>query len=297
MDSHLIIANDSSGVGKPLAMRDPVMWSIVAMVLLSVTSPVRGNVLTNWLDTATTVIQVVEDDYSLVGPGKPITKKTTDYNDVVLIDQTGKVISARGKAGSQFSSVLFVFGNGSTKEQYVDKNTKTDTDYLPADKNKASFKLLQAKNGSMFITSVLTGCDVWIADRMGVQPLVVHVNAYQYSGDPVRQLTYMEGLATEALNYFNDKITQNYYKYIMRVSSDFAGQYPSDRDKINDYWNQFSRKNIPHVLYDASNPALLYGTLNAPQNIEWYFRLKDLIHGRLMLRMNCNDNANACTIQ
>lgn len=94
-----------------------------------------------------------------------------------------------------------------------------------------------------------------------------------------------------------------YYKFIQRISYDYAKSNPSDADRITDYWNRFVEENkqIPYVLYYAGQDihgAFFYGIYDTCYFTEvWKFVLKEIESGKILLQISCSTQGSYCTLQ
>ena len=199
-------------------------------MLLVLGTPSLGDELKNWLDKAKQVGTIHEPSILENYSENPI----PEYSGIVEIKQFGEITVAEG------DMVLVVY-SGSPSTPIV-PSTASHTNYLPWDGDVATFlRLDHNKWGSWFITSPLTGCDVWIAGRPDFEPLLIHINANKFRNNPLQNLIYKQNLAMEVLTYFNEVVMKdNNYVFMQRVSYDYANAPDtpdSQRDKINEYWN------------------------------------------------------------
>ena len=157
------------------------------------------------------------------------------------------------------------------------ENTDAQSNVLPWKENIATYLLLDdEKWGKFFITSTLSGCDVWVADdESGYDPLIVHIN-YNLNDIAVPNLTEKQNRAMSVLDYFKRETGYD-YRYIACVSYDWAseGKYV---DEIKEYWNTFTQETrIPYTLYNPAH-ALFFGTFASG---EWTFAVKNLESGKI----------------
>ena len=97
------------------------------------------------------------------------------------------------------SQSLRVFGGEPKEKPKVD--LIEDTHYLEVQPNHATFQRLdQYKWGRWFITSTLSGCDVYVAHSDGFEPVIIHVNANEYCNKNIeRCLEKKYDMAIDAL--------------------------------------------------------------------------------------------------
>jgi hypothetical protein len=220
---------------------------------------------------------------------------------VTEVTQPGEI-----KTGiTKLQSDMFIYGASNPPSLNMNKILLSTTNYLPWEIDHATYLLLDSAR-KFYVTSQLSGCDVWIADHNDYEPLTIHVNGNRYANDPVNNLQYKEQLAVEALNNFNrGKNEDDQYKFVLRVSYDYkAKSFPSAvKNAIDDYWNGFSeRSSIPdsgRKLYSAV-PAVFYGSFTTGSSPSWDFSLKDPINGPHIMDIDCPVNSKGgtrCTIQ
>ena len=134
-------------------------------------------------------------------------------------------------------------------------------------------RLQRNKWGSWFITSTLTGCEVWIARCFvcahDIEPFIVHINAIDYcKGHTISQcLERKYKMASVVLDYMNSEIKGAKYKFTARFLSGLQ-DYPRG------YLDKFEvTTKIKTCLYQG--PAVFYGTYTNDHNPGWYFELQD----------------------
>ena len=268
--------------------------SIFILIAFSATpSEANGKELKNWLDSAKEVSVIIEPSVQ-----NSYTVEAADVSEHVLeIKQIKQITLA--KCVNQNDLTAFY---GSSDYCTIDAQLSSSTNYLPWVPDKASFVLLDhSKWGIWYFTARLSGCDVWIADREGgYEPLTIHINANKLANNPVKNLEYKQNLAMLALDLFNQKYKQQ-YTFIQRISYDYASDpdtSPEEKEQINEYWNTFLvDTNIPYVLY-PTDQGFFYGIYDTGTFTgTWYFVLKNLDSGKILLKINCSVEQSSCTIQ
>ena len=257
-------------------------------------TPSKGNgqALKQWMDSAKEV--------GFIDEPSAITAVWV-YPIHAYVDEIRQVKEIFAAKSARYNDLVVFSGQSTTP---IDQSRLSKTNYLPWQPNKATFLRLDHNMwGTWYLTSPLSGCDVWIADHRNFDPLTIHINANSLAQFPLRNLQYKEELANVALNYFNERVMINpahYYKFIQRISYDYAsdpGISPQERQEISNYWKNFR---FPYVFYstDKGEQAFLYGTYSSGWfSSAWSFVLKELISGRILLKLNCNESSSSCTIQ
>ena len=217
------------------------------------------------------------------------------------VTQTGKITAAMTKA----RNAMYAYSGKAPYE--MSKTLQSPTNFLPWDEDRATFLLLDSK-WDFYVTSQLSGCDVWIADHEKFEPLTLHINANDLKDQPVKNLEYKEKLAVAALKYFNENVMKNknnYYKFVMRMSYDYKNKpFPAIvKQEIDEYWNGFHERfpDLPSSgkqLYEVGKPALFYGAFTGGSRPSWDFSLKDNLDGTNLKEIDCPVNAKRahCTI-
>ena len=171
----------------------------------------------------------------------------------------------------------------------MSKILQSPTNFLPLILNSATFLLLNSAR-RFYITSQLSGCDVWVADHEDFEPLTIHTNKNSIK-DPVENLKCKEDLAIDALKLFGTK-TKLQYKFVLRISCNYKETHPDKGREIDEYWGRFQdQHNIPTSLYDP--PALFYGVFSSGlfgRNPLWTFSLKDTRNGPKIRELVCRVN-------
>ena len=203
-------------------------------------------------------------------------------------------ISSAGVSSDQNDFVITSFetSEGSEDIEGVVESTYAPSNLLPFVENEATYLLPDHKKwGNFFITSVLTGCDTWVADDdSGYDPLIVHVNANDIA-DPVANLKQKQNLAMATLDYFNQDTRLN-YEYIQRVSYDYAKETPNP-DDINEYWNEFTDETgIPYTLYYPAK-AVFFGLYASSA---WNFAVKNIESGEIIKHIKCSESCTCCVV-
>ena len=253
------------------------LFQVGVLVLLVFSTPAQGNgeALWNWLYYEKDVL-VTGSSYSY--------NKTEVRDNVQHVEQTVKTEAAIIKNTTN----LKLYPSGKLGEGFViNESLQTTTNYLPWSPNQAMCMTMDhEKWGDWFITSPLTGCDVWLAARKGAEPLAIHISAKKYGIKKLlKNLEYKENLAMQALNYFNSIVQGEKYHFVLRASYDF-GNYnatnDTQKDQIHEYWNSFKKKNPDVVPIFYLGLGFFYGRYNILTTLEqWQFALKDLIEGRV----------------
>lgn len=269
---------------------------LTGILLLAFGTPSNGNgqALKQWLDSAKEVLIVTEESATDAVRYHSI----PNHQDVEQVDQMENIVAAKG---SRYDDLVLFSGYPITP---IDQARQSETNFLPWHPDKATFlRLDHGTWGPWYVTSPLSGCDVWIADHKNFDPLTIHINANFLAQFPLRNLQYKEDLANIALNYFNERIMQNpayYYKFIQRISYNYANDpdiTPEEKQDIDNYWEDFR---FPYVLYhtDKGEIAFLYGTYASGWfSSTWNFVLKELNSGKILLDLDCNESSTLCTIQ
>ena len=175
------------------------------------------------------------------------------------------------------SQSLTVFGGKSEEKPNYEIE---DTHYLEVQPNHATFQCLdQYKWGRWFITSTLSGCDVYVAHSDGFEPVIIHVNANEYCNKDKNIERCWEkkyDMAIDALTYINSGAREP-YKLIKRVSSNVHKYYSTSK------WKNWAKQvAIQPCLY--SGLTLFYGTYT--DSGKWDFELRDLKSGK---KLSCID--------
>ena len=265
--------------------------SVFVLIAFAITpSKGDGYVLKKWMDSAKGVKNIVESSVS-------VSYNISQDTNIVEIQQIRPIKAAK----CEEENVLTAFSNPDSDYCTADEELVSETNFLPWSEDKATFmRLDHIRWGIWFFTSKLSGCDIWIADRKGeFEPLVIHANANSLGNDPVRNLQCKQNLSMMALTKFNQKYNQS-YKFIQRISYDFAsvpGLSPEQKEQIKEYWNSFKSYKIPFVLYKIQNEnqiGFVYGTYS---NAKWYFVLKELNSGKILVKIACYVTQSSCDIQ
>ena len=204
-------------------------------------------------------------------------------------------ISSAGVSSDENGYVITSFKTSEGPSGIIEgvvKSTYAPSNLLPFSENDATYLLLDHREwGNYFITGVLSGCDIWIAnDENDYDPLVVHVNANDIA-DPVANLKHKQNLAMATLDYFNQD-TQLDYKYIQRVSYNYAKETPNP-DDINEYWNEFKEETgIPYTFYYPAR-AVFFGLYASD---EWRFAIKDGATGKIIEKVKCSESCTCCVV-
>ena len=267
---------------------------LTGILLLAFGTPSNGNgqALKQWLDSAKQVWIAAEE--SAVNA----VRYHSIHENVEEVEQREKIVAAKDK---RYDNLILFSGYPITP---IDQARQSDTNFLPWQTDKATFlRLDHGTWGPWYVTSPLSGCDVWIADHQNFDPLTIHINANSLAQFPLKNLRYKEDLANIALNYFNERIMRNpayYYKFIQRISYDYAndpGTTPEEKQDIDNYWKDFG---FPYVLYHTNKGelAFLYGTYASGWfSSTWNFVLKELNSGKILLKLDCNESSTWCNIQ
>ena len=242
-----------------------------AMVMLLLSTPIDGNNeedLVEWLKDETGIENISEQATNI-----KISKKT---DEIQFVEQTEGIMA--GKRGN----ILLIYD--------IIKNPKVDyasrTNFLPSEPNTARVLLLDHnERGNLFFTTVLSGCDVWVATGgEGSEPLVLHINADGIE-DRAENLRYKEYLACKALKVFNtERQDESGYKFIQRLSYDYARTVLAP-NAINEYWANFEKnfngycssdyQGIDVNLYPGDALHGFYGWYDSDSG-EWIFKHRNL---------------------
>ena len=274
-------------------MKLSVLVVTIAAVLLLVSTPIEGNgnALKEWVDEVQgePIGVVVQNS---VKPGFIYNEIAVDNSkDITFIEQKRAIMAGRT------TDDLFLTAFASEAFYDVDSNFVSPTNYLPWGEDRAKALLLNSNSwGEWFLTAPLSGCDVWIADHDDYEPLVIHINANSLGDKPVENLQYKQRLAFDVLNYFNQNIQKQqkkFYRFVQRISYNYAKKIGSDVDAIGEYWNQFTKDNIPFSLY-WDQLGFFYGFYSSST---WHFVLKDLKSGKLLLKLDCENPESKCIVK
>ena len=204
-------------------------------------------------------------------------KEKRSSNNRIIEHEQFRKIKVGLKQTSSLHPSLIVFGDESPMESIGPPIILTEnTHYLEYKDNMATFQRLPNRNimwGNWFVTSKLSGCDVWIAYRQSDgfnEPLIIHVNANDYckQNSIEKCLAHKQNMAFEARDYIR-KNQELYYEFTTRVAL-----HSQDR---NYDWEEFTRKySIQPCLYPGF--ALFYGTYDSLRG--WDFELRDLKTGK-----------------
>ena len=198
----------------------------------------------------------------------------------ININVTEHVQNSKIKVGKETKTrTLFVCNAGSRllSSSRVRHDLIENTHFLEYQTSNAVFQRLDHNNnkcGHWFITSKLSGCDIYIAHSDGSEPVIVHVNARDYCSETNRNiekcLRAKHEMANEALHHLNQEKPQ--YKFIKRFSSAF-------RTYSNKDWKTWAAKtSIQPCLY--SGFGLFYGTCTGSGI--WEFELRELATGKIV---------------
>lgn len=273
--------------------------SILTLVVFATPSLGDATQLKAWLDNSNVKRADIEWDETAKDETRYKTIPSSSYpGSIEEVEQPNNVIAAKLK--DEKYNMVVIFDTKPSSGNPIE-DPESPANFLPFFTDKARFLLVDGRRG-FFTTSMLSGCDMWIADKVNLEPLIIHINANKYKDDPLRNLQYKQDLAVEALEYFNRNIIKNrnnYYTFYLRVSFDYA-YYISDPDKkkeIQNYWTKFHndfREATAYLYKDDANPSMFYGARTGGSKVTWNFSLKSFDSGKVK-KISCPDG-NSCTI-
>ena len=152
-----------------------------------------------------------------------------------------------------------------------EQNRKEKTNYLPFLEDRATFMFLDANRGTWFVTSELSGCDVWVA-HCGTAVFVLHINANSLGDYPLDNLGFKQNVAKVALTLINAD-RQPACKFVQRFSYDYSKDSGVKTADMKKYWSGFAKhhKHVAVKKYDGN--SFFYGKYDS-QASSWKFALR-----------------------
>ena len=156
----------------------------------------------------------------------------------------------------------------------LDKSHLKSMIFLPFMKDHATYMLPDpeySKEPTVFTTSMLTGCDVWVGwcDK---QVFVIHISSSKT--DAVANLQYKETKAVAAIARMNENRNVNkrcfaYHRFSHDYTSDDVEQQVIDG--VEQYWQQFRENHRVTAEHFYAGPSLFYMVY---QRKQWSLKMR-----------------------
>ena len=161
----------------------------------------------------------------------------------------------------------------------------------------------RAKWGNWFLVdSHLKQQDFYIAAHKDDSDPVIMILTWQWS-DFAAGLEFKHNEAKKALDYINERENKQ-FDFLLRISFDWAKVTESQKDAVDEYWENFEREtDLPYTLYYSEkfgpNGFFFYGhyeTCSTYSTGMWEFVIKELRTGKIIRRMSCSTDKLYCIV-
>lgn len=178
---------------------------------------------------------------------------------------------AKTKAPSK-DTKIFAITPYAKKGKTLDSSVQEKVHYLPVSplKNRATYMFFgkyKKADPRIFVTTTLSGCDVWIGRCIGAQPeyFAVHIHSNEIVG--VDNLKFKEDAAM-SIQALLGKQTGKTCTFLDRYAHDWNTYHKDDNDKeeklagLDEYWEKFINDHGDIGVRFYSKPMLFYMVFN-----------------------------------